>query len=76
MKQNVSTWAIAIFFAACTSTKPITTEGVPAYVPESRELHDTIVKMDSLFFDSSTHEKVFFKDLTEMHQVLMHLKIN
>ncbi|HVG12061.1 MAG TPA: nuclear transport factor 2 family protein [Flavisolibacter sp.] len=29
-----------------------TKQGLPPYTPESRELHDTIARMDSLFFDA------------------------
>lgn len=39
-------------FLSCTSTKSKTTSPIPAYLPESPGLHDTIVRMDSLFFDS------------------------
>lgn len=43
--------AITLFAAACSSVKPIP-KGLPLYTPDSKELHDTIARMDSLFFDA------------------------
>ena len=58
MKQSCCALVIAIIFATCTSTKPVTSVGVPAYVPESQGLHDTIARMDSLLFDSYNNCKL------------------
>ena len=38
--------------AACTSSKPTVTAGLPPYAPASQALHDTIVQLDSLFFEA------------------------
>jgi hypothetical protein len=37
---------------SCLSQKIIKTPGVPKYVPESKALHDTIARMDSIFFEA------------------------
>ena len=50
--------AFAMVITACTSQKPVSTGSLPAYVPESQGLHDTIVMMDSLFFDSYNNCKL------------------
>jgi Domain of unknown function (DUF4440) len=49
---------LATFVIACTPTKNAKTIGVPPYSPESRELHDTIARMDSILFDSYNTCKV------------------
>lgn len=38
--------------ASCTAGKKTSTVGVPPYVPESKELYDTISRLDSLLFDA------------------------
>ncbi|MFL5788558.1 MAG: nuclear transport factor 2 family protein [Flavisolibacter sp.] len=47
-----------IFVLSCTSTKNAKTSGVPPYVPENKELYDTIVQMDSILFDSYNNCKL------------------
>lgn len=37
---------------ACAQAKKIKSEGLPPYIPESRELHDSIARMDSILFDA------------------------
>ena len=47
-----------VLITACTSTKSDPSSGLPAYMPESKGLHDTIVMMDSLLFDSYNNCKL------------------
>ncbi|MGZ5189428.1 MAG: nuclear transport factor 2 family protein [Flavisolibacter sp.] len=49
---------ITLFYSGCTNQKTTPTAGLPVYVPESKELHDSIVRMDSLFFDSYNNCKL------------------
>ena len=39
-----------LFVAACTSVKPKEISSIPAYKPDSQELFNQIVKLDSIFF--------------------------
>jgi hypothetical protein len=41
-----------VIISACSTTRAIKTASVPAYVPESKALHDTIARMDSILFDA------------------------
>lgn len=43
---------ILITLCACTSTKHNMANGVSPYMPESKELQDTIVRLDSILFDA------------------------
>lgn len=43
---------------ACAGTQQVQQAGVPPYKPESPALHDTIARLDSLFFDAYNHCKV------------------
>ena len=44
--------ACLVFIFSCSSTKSTTITGVPPYQPESKALHDTIARMDSLLFEA------------------------
>lgn len=41
-----------LFMIACSANKDRKVAGLEPYSPESKELHDTIVRMDSIFFDA------------------------
>lgn len=41
-----------LLIASCSSTKSTTITGVPPYQPESKELYDTIARLDSMLFDA------------------------
>jgi hypothetical protein len=41
-----------ILITSCFAQKKSAKEGVPPYSPESRELHDTIARLDSILFDA------------------------
>lgn len=58
MKKRLLTLTItiSILTLACFSLQAQT--GLPKYVPESKELHDTITRMDSLFFDAYNNCKI------------------
>ena len=53
--------AFAAFFLfaslSCAAQKK-TAEGLPPYVPESKELYDTVARLDSLFFDAYNNCKL------------------
>ena len=49
---------LTLIFSGCTNQKPASTIGLPPYVPESKELHDSIVRLDSLLFDSYNNCKL------------------
>jgi Zn-dependent protease with chaperone function len=51
MKLVTVVTCIIVLAIGCTAGKN-TIVGVPAYVPESKELYDTIARMDSLFFSA------------------------
>ncbi len=53
MSTKISLFLI-LFLAviAVTVSAQGTKQGIPPYTPDSRELHDTIARMDSLFFDA------------------------
>src|SRR5215213_219117 len=63
--------AVFVFAAACTSTKKI--DGLVPYKPASQQLHDEIVRMDSLLFhaynvcDTVTYASIFSEDLEFYH---------
>jgi hypothetical protein len=47
--------AILVFIvmvSACSTSKQSAVKGLPPYVPESKELHNAIALMDSIFFDA------------------------
>jgi hypothetical protein len=75
MRTMILFAAIANFMLtmACTSTKNANATGVPTYTPESRELHDTIVRMDSIFFEAyntcklNVHETLISEDVEFYH---------
>jgi hypothetical protein len=41
-----------ISIIACSTSKKMAPVGVPPYQPASKELHDTIARLDSVFFDA------------------------
>jgi hypothetical protein len=43
---------VIIFFTNCTSSKNTTYQLTKNYKPDNQQLYDTIVKLDSLFFDA------------------------
>jgi hypothetical protein len=52
MKTNILSLAVTFILAfACAPVMHAQTS-LPKYVPDSNELHDTITRMDSLFFDA------------------------
>lgn len=59
--------------AACSGTRTNKTDGVRPYKPASQELHDTIVRLDSLLFhayntcDLKTYASFFSEDLEFYH---------
>ena len=55
--QKLIAISVVVFSIAC-STKKIQQSGVPAYLPEDKALHDTIVLMDSLLFEAYNTCKV------------------
>ena len=51
--RNITFLAIVVISVArCSSSKPSGIAGIPPYVPESRQLYDSIVIMDSILFDA------------------------
>lgn len=44
--------SILVLALNCTSTKPKNSTGILPYVPESKVIHDSIVLMDSIFFEA------------------------
>lgn len=51
-------WAVVcVTIYACSPAKN-TSAAVPAYTPESKELHDTIARLDSLLFDAYNNCKL------------------
>ncbi len=48
----------AILLFACAGAQQVQPSGVPPYKPESQELHNTIARLDSLFFDAYNHCKL------------------
>jgi hypothetical protein len=54
MRKFIISISFATVFVAtaCLQIKAQNPIGVPAYSPESKELHDTIVRMDSILFDA------------------------
>ena len=48
----------ATVLLACAGTQQLPPAGVPPYKPESQPLHDTIARLDSLFFDAYNNCKV------------------
>jgi len=52
MRKLIFLIGIIIFIFSCSSSKTSKITGVPTYVPESKELHDTIARMDSILFDA------------------------
>jgi hypothetical protein len=65
--------SILIFVGACSPPKSTRISGVPPYVPASKELHDAITRMDSIFFDAYNNckldvfESVISQDLEFYH---------
>ncbi len=43
---------VALFILSCSSAKSNTTNQLPSYSPESKELHDSIAYMDSVIYDA------------------------
>jgi hypothetical protein len=60
MRQSVlwSPLLISIIALACSSAKRGNSFGVPPYTPESKELHDTIARLDSILFDAYNNCKL------------------
>jgi hypothetical protein len=52
MKNIFVFTCLSILLFACATTRPVQPAGVPPYKPESQALHDTIARLDSLFFDA------------------------
>ena len=52
MRKSIFLIAIIIFIYSCSSSKTAKLSGVSPYVPESRQLHDTIARMDSILFEA------------------------
>jgi hypothetical protein len=44
--------ALLLLAIACTPARNSAVKGLPAYQPASKELHDTIARLDSVFFDA------------------------
>lgn len=51
-------FVIITFILSCSSVKNITTNLLPTYSPESKELYDSIVYMDSVFFEAYNNCKL------------------
>ncbi len=55
---------IAIVVFSCSPVKQASTEGLLPYTPASKELHDSIVQMDKIFFDAYNNCSInVFEDL-------------
>jgi hypothetical protein len=75
MMKSISAYVFcliaSIAIAACTSSKKI--DGLIPYKPVSQELHDEIVRMDSILFhsyntcDTVTYASIFSEDLEFYH---------
>ena len=59
----------AIILVACSTTKVQPTEGIPSYVPENKALYDTIVRLDSLFFEAYNTCKMGVMDVLIVEDV-------
>src|SRR4029078_2586164 len=57
MKQLIVLLAVTAFCHS-TSSKPATTAGLLPYTPESKELHDTVARLDSILFDAYNNCKL------------------
>lgn len=49
---------VCLVIYSCSYSKKNTKETTGIYIPESKELYDTIVYMDSLFFDAYNHCRI------------------
>ena len=54
MRKTISfiIFATSVIAMACSSSKPVKTIGIATYSPESKALHDTIARMDSILFEA------------------------
>ena len=43
---------VVLVIVSCSSTNKMKVAGLPAYTPESKLLHDTIARLDSIFFEA------------------------
>lgn len=46
---------MSLIYSACTTPQKNSTAKVSSYVPDSKTLYDTIVRLDSIFFDAYNH---------------------
>jgi hypothetical protein len=74
MKKDNSLFTVTLLILALTCFSGIQAQtGLPKYSPESKELHDTITRMDSLFFDAyntckeNVMESFFAEDIEFYH---------
>src|SRR3982750_2870403 len=58
MKQIIFLMAVITVVCNCSSSRPSGISALPPYTPESKELHDTVARLDSLLFDAYNNCKV------------------
>ena len=44
--------SLSVLLFACVATRQVQSDGLPPYKPQSQALHDTIARLDSLFFEA------------------------
>lgn len=55
MKKIILSFALFLFLFSCSSSKSNDYQLTKNYTPDNPELYQTIVKLDSIFFDAYNH---------------------